>query len=171
MLRYENFNDAEAILIAIHLEEEGLEFYSTMAENAKNNKVKEIFLQLASDEKEHIYQFQKVHFDISSSVNPVEEYEDYMVDLYLKYLVDTGVFTRKGEAKRLAGEIKTDIDALKIGVQAEKAAILYYSEAAKNTKHRKGKMVFKQLASEEKKHLQLLNEHLRASENAVNDSL
>jgi len=58
-------------------------------------------------------------------------------------------------------EIKTDIDALKIGIQAEKDSILYYSEAAKNTKNTFGKMTFEQLANEEKKHLKLLAEQLK----------
>ncbi|MGQ3684354.1 MAG: ferritin-like domain-containing protein [Candidatus Loosdrechtia sp.] len=167
MLQYENFNDTEAMLIAIHLEEEGLEFYSTIAKNVKCDKVRETFSQLASDEKEHLAQFQKVHLDLSPLANPVGDYEDCMVDLYLKYLVDTGVFTKKGEAKRLANEINTDTDALKVGIQAEEAAIHYYCEAAKKTKHKKGKKVFKQLANEERRHLALLTKHLKESEKAV----
>jgi len=71
------------------------------------------------------------------------------------------VFTQKGEARRLATEIKTDADALKIGIQAEKDSILYYNEAAKNTRFDAGKRTFEQLAIEEKKHLKLLAEQLK----------
>ena len=160
-MKYENFNDAEALKIAVNIEEEGFEFYSTLVKNARDSKVKEVFSKLASDEKEHLARFQKAYLELTSPISPVQGCEDYTVDLYLKYLIDTGVFTKKGEAKKLAMEIKTDIDASKIGIQAEKDSILYYSEAAKNTKNTFGKMTFEQLANEEKKHLKLLAEQLK----------
>ena len=161
-MKYENFNDAEALKIAISIEEEGLEFYSILMKSAKDTKVKEIFSKLASAEKEHLALFQKAYLEITSPSSSVVGCEDYTVDLYIKYLIDTGVFTQKGEARRLATEIKTDADALKIGIQAEKDSILYYSEAAKNTKFETGKKAFEQLAIEEKKHLKLLAEQLKA---------
>ena len=130
-MKYENFNDAEALKIAVNIEEEGLEFYSILMKSARDLKVKEIFSKLASDEKEHLARFQKALLEITDSASRTQGGEDYTVDLYLKYLVDTGIFTQKGEAKRIALEIKTDIDALRIGIQAEKDSILYYTEAAK----------------------------------------
>jgi|SRR3989338_1199937 len=161
-MKHENFNDAEALKIAINIEEEGLEFYSILMKNAQDEKVKEIFSQLVSAEKKHLTLFQKAYAEITSPASTVQGCEDYTVDLYLKYLVDTGVFTRKGEARKLASEIKTDIDALKIGIQAEKDSILYYAEAAKNTRYNTGKKVFEQLVNEEKKHLKLLAKQLKA---------
>ena len=71
------------------------------------------------------------------------------------------MFTQKDEVKRLTAEIKTDLDALKIGIQAEKDAILFYTEATKNTKNKEGQKAFEFLASEEKKHLKLLADLLR----------
>ncbi|MBE7445942.1 MAG: ferritin family protein [Planctomycetia bacterium] len=161
-MKYENFNDAEALKIAINIEEEGLEFYSTLMKSAKDDKAKDIFSKLASAEKKHLALFQKAYLDITSPANPVQGCEDYTVDLYLKDLVDTGIFTKKGEAGRLAAEIKTDIDALEMGIQAEKDSILYYTEAAKNTKYEAGRKAFEQLANEEKKHLRILAEQLKA---------
>lgn len=161
-MKYENFNDTEALKIAINIEEEGLEFYSTLMKSAKDDKAKDIFSKLASAEKKHLALFQKAYLDITSPANPVQGCEDYTVDLYLKDLVDTGIFTKKGEAGRLAAEIKTDIDALEMGIQAEKDSILYYTEAAKNTKYEAGRKAFEQLANEEKKHLRILAEQLKA---------
>ncbi|MBU6391807.1 MAG: ferritin family protein [Planctomycetota bacterium] len=160
-MKYENFNDAEALKIAVNIEEEGLEFYSILMKNTKDPKTKEIFSKLASDEKEHLARFQKAYLELTSPISTTQSCEDYTVDLYLKYLVDTGVFAQKGQARRLAAEVKTDIDALKIGIQAEKDSILYYAEAAKNTRFNAGKQTFEQLAIEEKKHLKLLAEQLK----------
>ena len=50
-MKYENFNDAEALKIAINIEEEGLEFYSILMKGAKDDKAKDVFSKLASAEK------------------------------------------------------------------------------------------------------------------------
>lgn len=160
-MKYENFNDAEALKIAINTEEEGLEFYTLLMKNARDPGVKEVFSKLASDEKEHLRIFQKAFLELSSLKDVTQSCEDYSVDLYLKYLIDTGIFTKKGAAKNIVKEIHTDADGIKIGIQAEKDSILYYTEAAKNTKHPAGKATFGQLANEEKKHLKMLAEQLR----------
>ncbi|MFO0794788.1 MAG: ferritin family protein [Candidatus Brocadiaceae bacterium] len=157
-MKYENFNDGEALKIAMNIEEEGLEFYSALVENTKDPKIKEIFSELASAEKKHFATFQKAYLEVTSTASTPQSCEDYTVGLYLKYLVDTGIFTRKGEAKRIAGEIKTDRDALKVGIQAEKDSILYYTEAAKITRNNAGKKAFEQLVNEEKMHLKILAE-------------
>ena len=39
-MKYENFNDAEALKIAVNIEEEGLEFYSTLMKSARDREVK-----------------------------------------------------------------------------------------------------------------------------------
>ena len=160
-MKYENFNDAEVLTIAVNMEEEGLAFYSSLAKSVKNAQVKAIFSILADEEKDHLNNFQKVYNEITTPRDSEQGCEDYTVDEYIRHLVETGVFTQKGEVKRLTAEIKTDLDALRIGIQAEKDAILFYSEAAKNTKNKEGQKAFKFLASEEKKHLKLLADLLR----------
>ena len=160
-MKYENFNDGEALKIAMNIEEEGLEFYSVLEKNTKDPQTKEIFSKLASAEKKHFVTFQKAYLETTSGVSAPQSCEDYTVDLYLKYLVDTGIFTRKGDAKKIAGEIKSDIDALKVGIQAEKDSILYYTEAAKITRNNTGKKAFEQLVNEEKTHLKFLAEHMQ----------
>lgn len=165
-MKYEHFNDAEALKIAMNIEEEGLEFYSLLMKSAKDEKAKEIFSELASAEKQHLALFQKMYAEITTQPSPGQGCEEYAVDLYLKDLVNTGIFTKKGEARRLATEVKSDIDALKTGIQAEKDSILYYSEAARNTRHEGGKKAFELLISEEKKHLQRLAELLKVLKKA-----
>ena len=92
-MKYENFNDAEALKIAINIEEEGLEFYSILMKGAKDDKAKDVFSKLASAEKKHLALFQKAYLDITSPANPVQGCEDYTEDLYLQALVDTRLAT------------------------------------------------------------------------------
>ncbi|MBM4053905.1 MAG: DUF2202 domain-containing protein [Planctomycetes bacterium] len=155
-MNFENFNDQEALKIAINMEKEGLAFYSTMRDNTKDAKAKEIFAKLAEEEQEHMDTFRRIYDSLSSSQEQTSGCEDYTAEEYLKHLIDTGVFTRKDKAKKLALQTKSDIDALKIGIQAEKEAILYYQEALLHTKNKEGKKAFKQLIHEEKQHLGIL---------------
>lgn len=161
-MKYENFNDAEVLKIAINMEGEGLAFYSSLAKSVKDAKVKEIFSILADEEEDHLDDFKKAYNELTSSQDSSQGYDDYTVDEYIRHLVETGVFTQKDEVKRLTAKIKTDLDALRIGIQAEKDAILFYTEASKNTKNKEGQKTFEFLASEEKKHLKLLADLLKA---------
>lgn len=155
-MEFENFNDHEALRIAINMEKEGKVFYTALAENAKDSGVKEIFAKLAQDEEDHMDTFQRIYDSLPSPQEQIYAGEDYTADEYLKHLVDTGVFTRKDSAKVLALQIKSDVDALKIGIQAEKDAILYYREVIQHTKNDDGRKAFEQLLNEEKTHLHLL---------------
>jgi len=89
-----NFNDIEALKIAINMEKEGLSFYTAMKENTRNAETKEIFSQLAEEEKDHLSTFQNIYETLISSKNQTQSCEDYRVDEYLKHLIDTGVFTQ-----------------------------------------------------------------------------
>lgn len=158
VIRY--LNDDEAFKVAINLEKDGLRFYTGAARNIKDEKTRRVFLKLAEDEKLHLELFKKLDEELPSGPAGRPKDIDDEVVAYLNSLVDTGVF--KGVQKRLE-ELKSleDVDALQIGIQAEKDSILFYQEAYKNSITPSGKKAFKRLIGEEKKHLIILTERLR----------
>ncbi len=158
VIRY--LNDDEAFKVAINLEREGLKFYTGVAKNTKDEKRRRVFLKLAEDEKVHLELFKKL--DEESPSGPVgrpKEIDDEILT-YLNSLIDTGVFKRAKERPRDLKSLK-DVDALQVGIQAEKDSILFYQEAHKNSVTPSGKKAFKRLIGEEKKHLIILTERLR----------
>jgi rubrerythrin len=94
--------------------------------------------------------------DSLGQAKPPETYtEEYM--LYLKSLVDSVVFSDVTEAKQKADKISDEIEALDIGIQAEKDSILFYTELQNLVRERDSKVVLHVL-DEEKNHLRQLSE-------------
>lgn len=155
-------NDDEALRIASNLEKEGYNFYSSAAKRAKDNKSRLMFNQLAEAEKKHLAVFEDLRSKLHAKKGrkPWGE-EDELVSAYLRNLIDTGVFT--SPEKRAAARKKdiTEEEVCRIGIQTEKDSILFFNEAARLCKNRKGRKMFKALVDEEKQHLTDLAQHLR----------
>ncbi|MFQ5862864.1 MAG: ferritin family protein [Candidatus Brocadiales bacterium] len=155
-------NDDEALRIASNLEKEGYSFYSSAAKRAKDSKSKFMFNQLAEAEKKHLSYFEELRSNLHAKKGqrPWGE-EDELVNTYLRNLVDTGVFT---SPKKKSAAKKKDItvaEACRIGIQTEKDSILFFNEAARLCKNRRGRKMFKAIVDEEKQHLTDLARHLR----------
>ena len=157
-------SDCEAMRMAINLEEDGLKFYLELARRVKEPKLQETLGQLAADEEEHIRTFRQLGQSLTAEGKDCSWTDDELVIQYLQGLVQPGVFGGARNVKdttELARSLKSEADALLIGIQAEKDAILFYSEAHRLSVNEGGKKTFLRLAEEEKKHLVTLNQRLK----------
>lgn len=155
-------NDDEALRIACNMEKEGYRFYSAAARRAKDSKSKLMFNQLAEAEKKHLSLFEGLRSNLHARKGQIPwGEEDELVNAYLRNLVDTDVFTSPKKKSAAKKKDITEAEVCKIGIQTEKDSILFYSEAARQCKNRRGRKMFKALADEEKQHLTDLVRHLR----------
>lgn len=157
-------SDCEAVRVAVCMEEDGLKFYLGLARRVKDPKLQETLCQLAADEEEHIRTFRQLSQSLTAEGQDCSWTEDELVIQYLRELVQPGVFGGIREVKDtadLARSLKSEADALLVGIQAEKDAILFYSEAHRLSVNEEGKKTFLKLAEEEKKHLVTLNQRLK----------
>jgi rubrerythrin len=149
------FSGSELLEIAMGIERNGMAFYQALADKTGNRDVKDTYNYLAGEEKKHLDTFKGMS-DSLGQVKPPETYTDeYM--LYLKSLVDSVVFSNVTEAKQKADKISDEIEALDIGIQAEKDSILFYTELQNLVRERDSKVVLHVL-DEEKNHLRQLSE-------------
>jgi rubrerythrin len=149
------FSGSELLEIAMGIERNGMAFYQALADKTGNRDVKDTYNYLAGEEKKHLDTFKGMS-DSLGQVKPPETYtEEYM--LYLKSLVDSVVFSNVTEAKQKADKISDEIEALDIGIQAEKDSILFYTELQNLVRERDSKVVLHVL-DEEKNHLRQLSE-------------
>jgi rubrerythrin len=149
------FSGSELLEIAMGIERNGMAFYQALADKTGNRDVKDTYNYLAGEEKKHLDTFKGMS-DSLGQVKPPETYTDeYM--LYLKSLVDSVVFSDVTEAKQKADKISDEIEALDIGIQAEKDSILFYTELQNLVRERDSKVVLHVL-DEEKNHLRQLSE-------------
>jgi rubrerythrin len=149
------FSGSELLEIAMGIERNGMAFYQALADKTGNRDVKDIYTYLAGEEKKHLNTFQGM-LDSLGQVKPAETYtEEYM--FYLKSLVDSVVFSNVTEAQQKAAKVFSEIEAVDIGIQAEKDSILFYTELQNLVRERDRKVVLK-VSDEEKNHLRQLSE-------------
>lgn len=151
----EKFSPYEIAQIAIGMEEDGFKFYEKAAQFAQDEKVRAVFLKLANDEIEHKKEFSEKEFaryfgDVNDAV--IE------MDAYIKELFKTEIFPKLENAQDYVEKIKSDLDALSLGMEQEKRAIRFYTELKKKVSLDKAKNAIEDLIQEETKHYQLLKE-------------
>ena len=145
----------DAIEINLFIEKEGLGFYEKAAKNVFDRRVRDMFLRLAEEERDHIQVLQtKINFlkpAISGRVK-AESRVDALVNDELKEKIfpasDSGVVEK----------YKTDVEALEYGIESEKRSINILSQLLENEKKLDVKTVFLHLIAEEKQHLALLED-------------
>ena len=149
------FSGRELIEIAIGIEKNGAIFYDSLAAFFKSRPVGDTYMNLADKEREHAAIFQRMLDSIEESKPPETYTEQY--SLYLKALIDTLVFTDDKASRRIAQNVKSDAEALQIGIAAEKDSILFYLEV-KDIVRRSDRKVVGKIIAEEKGHLRQLTE-------------
>ena len=148
-----SFQCIDAIEISLFIEKEGLGFYERAAKNASDPRVKDMFLRLADEERDHIQTLQaKVQF-LRPAISGKGK-NPRRVDSFLNEELKGKIFPTS-EAKRVQ-KYQSDAEALAHGIESEKRSINILSQLLENEKKLDVKAVFSHLVVEEKKHLALL---------------
>ena len=143
---------------AVNAERDGMHFYVKAADKFEGIKfVNETFERLAKEEGKHITLFEKLKFKLerAGSLTPFT-LED--VDDYLESIIHDGLFPQGEAAEERLKQVDDVGAACAIAMEAEKNAILLYSELANLAKDPEHIKAFKQLAKEEKSHLVMLKQ-------------
>ncbi len=147
------FAGSEIIEFGIQIEKNGRDFYNALTKKTKDDKVRDIFVFLASEEERHIEVFKKI-------LNKVERYEpsesypgEYFA--YMNALAGEYVFTRENKGEEMARNITTDIEAINLGIGFEKESIIFY-EGMKRMVLESEQAVIDELIQQEQEHLRRL---------------
>jgi len=133
--------------MAITMEEKGMHFYRWAAGQFQDISIKNMFIRLAEEEKEHAGIFKKL-LSLPESTEIIKTDRES----YFRLLADTGdIFPRHSEITH--DNIKSPADALAYGIQAEKDAILFYQELYNSTESEKVRSSLSKLLEQEKMHL------------------
>lgn len=149
------FAGSEIIEIGIQIEKNGRDFYNALTEKSKIQKAKEVFKYLAGEEEKHIVVFQGI-------LSKTEEYEPAGLDAdeyfaYMNALASEHVFTQEGKGKEIAKNIKSDKEAIDLGIGFEKDSIIFY-EGMKKVVPDYDLKIIEELIMQEQKHLRQLTE-------------
>ena len=159
------FNDVEAAKIAVNMERNGLDFYKQMAAKTQDANVRKVFEQLAADETEHIGIFEELHEKLLAEPRRASYLDNEELDAYMQRLVSSHVFGDEGSVARLAAQTETDIEALGVGMRAERDTMLFYHELLSNTDSAAAREAIERIIDEERRHLTELHERSEQCEN------
>ena len=153
-----SFHCIDALEVSLSIEKQGFVYYDKAAKSAVDPRVRAIFLRLANEEKEHIQSLQnKARFlqpALRSKVVPRES----RAENFIKNELIGKVFPVPTDDKDEACAVENDLEALDIGIDAEKRSIEVLSQLVADEKKMDVRMIFNHLLIEERKHLAALEE-------------
>lgn len=147
-----NLTVADVAQMAINMETKGMHFYNWAAKQFDNRLVRDIFLRLSEDEKEHIKVFTRL-LDLPGTEQELKvKSEQFIKMIGLK----ADIFPHHGEIS----SVSSPAEALSLGIQAEKDAILLYQELYNEAESDDVRKVLSKLLEEEKLHLVELRDYM-----------
>jgi len=151
MIQY--LNEDEVYRVGMCIEEAGLDFYTRMAQKSEDQATKRVFKRLAKDEEKHLAFFESLELKTAKGMGASPREVDRDVSLYVCSLVDGGIFSGIEQMEKVASRKFNPEAALKLALQVEKDAVLYYTEALAATKKRSTREALGRLVDEEKSHV------------------
>jgi len=144
----------ELVDIAINIEVNGAAFYESLAASVADAAARTMYHALAGKEREHMERFRSL-LSRASEYSPSETYtEEY--DAYLRALVDSLVFGDDQAARDMGRGVSSDLEAVQIGIGAEKESILFYLELRGLVRRADAELV-NSIIEEERSHLRELS--------------
>jgi rubrerythrin len=150
-----DFNVDEIFQMAEQIERNGAKFYRDAADSISDESAKQLLLDLAKMEDEHLILFEHFRSDLSGADVEVTIFDpDGEAEQYLRALADMRVFYQR--------EVDTSSleEVYKEAIIAEKDSIVFYLGMKELVPERLGKDRIDKIINEEMKHIRLLGNKL-----------
>jgi rubrerythrin len=147
-----SFQCMDAIEISLFIEKEGLFFYESASKKIQNPQVREMFSNLADEEREHIQSLQEKSRYLQPAITGRNRPKEHLVR-FIEELKGRIFPTMKA-----LQYIDSDKQALELGVESEKRSIEMLQSLLEKEKKLDVKAIFSHLLVEEKKHLLMLQD-------------
>lgn len=154
-----SLSDDEALIVAMNLEKDGINFYNELSKVCKEKSIRDTFIKLCSDEKKHYELFKKTSDRILQKKISTPNINDEATE-YLHALINTGIFSKQNKGFKSKLKKISEAEAISAGIQIEKDSIIFYEEAVRTSINSSTKKVFGFVIGEEKKHLIILTNRL-----------
>ena len=117
------YTSKDIVQMAIQAKAKSVDLYLALARNSENYHVGKLFTEFAKDEQRHKHKLEKLRDELSQD----KQQEAYPGErtLYLKALVDTGVFNCDASTKQALETTISEEEALQAGITFEKDFMLF----------------------------------------------
>ena len=121
------FNADEVLRMAEQIERNGAIFYREAAGKTGNTEIKDMFLNMAAMEDEHMKTFEEMRKDLAAQEKEQTVFDPYdEAALYLQTMADDkGSEGMKSPTEKLTGN-ESPTELLNIAISAEKNSVLFY---------------------------------------------
>jgi rubrerythrin len=152
------FTAAEALEMAKRIEENGESFYRAAAEETGDSEIRELFEDLADQERAHYKVFEGMLESLGSSAAlPDIDGDEYRA--YVSAALDSALFAGPDKALSMAKEASDRVGAIRAAMGFEKDTMLFYYDLREMVGQSQRDTVSR-VISEEKGHLQRLTGYL-----------
>jgi len=153
----EQFEIQELLKVAVEDERSGVAYYSLLEGKSSDPKVKELFADLARQEKYHQQRFEKMLNDLGG-LRTREQYPgEYMA--YLRAMTSRRAFPDVDTARQKAQQAGGNRDAIMIALQFERDTLVLMSEL-RSMVPQKDRPIVDEVNREEQAHIVALTEAL-----------
>jgi len=148
------FTAAEAVNMALRIEQTGEAFYTNVARKVGDPQVKAVLEDLAVQEQRHYNAFMKLSGYVSEPPShSQQEWDEYAQ--YLQVAVDNAIFAGPDKALALAESIADPREALRMALGFEKDTLLFYYDLREMMREA-DRPVVNEIIREEKAHVRRL---------------
>lgn len=148
------FTAAEGLEMALEIEKNGELFYNQVASESIDAEVKELFEDLAVQERGHYQLFQRMLGDVElAPALPAAEYDQY--DTYVRAALENALFAGPDKALALAKQAADRETALRAALGFEKDTLLFFYDLRDMVREADRETITK-IIREEKKHVRRL---------------
>jgi rubrerythrin len=119
------FGATDIIEMAMEVEKSGEIFYREVAKKATSSEVRELFEELAEQEKYHYAAFKKMSGSVWEQTPSAEgEWDQYV--MYLQATIQSSFFEGSDKALSLAEQVNNEQEALEMALGFEKETMLFF---------------------------------------------
>lgn len=151
------FYGGEIVDMAIEMERIGFKFYNALAEHASDDEARAMFQWLASEERNHERDFEKLREQVSA-YSLSESYPGEW-QAYVNALIEARTVLGDENINQLAASVNFS-EAIRVGMRLEKDSILFYEALIEYVPKSEQKVV-EEIIAQEKRHLRRLADLLK----------
>jgi uncharacterized protein (TIGR02284 family) len=156
------FTAAQALEMALQIEQNGRAFYQAAAQKVQDPEVEELLQELADWEEQHYEHFKSMTERVGDPPPPSGPWADEY-DLYLQATLNNALFEGEDKAAALVDELEEEEDVLRMALGFEKDTLLFYYDLWRLMPETEQEIVDR-ILQEEKSHVMRLSNLLRSGQ-------
>ncbi|MEE9165724.1 MAG: FAD-dependent oxidoreductase [Nitrospinota bacterium] len=151
----QTYSGYEIIKIAMEGEKDGINFYRKMLENTSSPKAKEVFQYLCHEEEKH-WEHLENNLLPDFRNGKIDLKDEELVVAYLKRVNKAEILPEGEDIEKITDGLTHDFEAVRVAIDIEKKAVLFYEKMFEATRESEGKEVLKKIVDQEKNHVGIL---------------